>query len=105
MKLVQHIGGLYYFDTSSVETNKQDNISERRMEGSLLVKRLPRDVCFEDRVKSECITVQPCPTEEILADFFTKPLQGSLFRNFIEVLVGYKHIGTLKHLWKSPSYP
>ena len=32
----------------------------------------------------------------MLADFFTKPLQGSLFRNFRNVIMGYKPIDTLK---------
>ncbi len=31
----------------------------------------------------------------MLADFFTKPLQGSLFRKFSDVVLGYKHIDTL----------
>lgn len=26
--------------------------------------------------------VDYCPTEEMIADFFTKPLQGALFRKF-----------------------
>jgi len=29
-----------------------------------------------------------CPTEEMLADFFTKPLQGALFREFRDVVMG-----------------
>ena len=32
----------------------------------------------------------------MLADFFTKPLQGSLFEKFREAIMGRKHIGTLK---------
>ena len=31
----------------------------------------------------------------MLADFFTKPLQGALFRKFRDVILGYKHINTL----------
>jgi hypothetical protein len=31
----------------------------------------------------------------MLADFFTKPLQGILFRRFRDVLLGYKHVNTL----------
>jgi hypothetical protein len=39
----------------------------------------------------------------MLADFFTKPLQGALFCRFRDVLLGYAHINTLaddllKHL-------
>jgi hypothetical protein len=32
----------------------------------------------------------------MLADFFTKPLQGNLFRKFREVIMGHKHINSLK---------
>jgi hypothetical protein len=35
-----------------------------------------------DRVKSKEVSIEYCPTEEMDADFFTKPLQGSLFRKF-----------------------
>jgi len=34
----------------------------------------------------------------MLADFFTKPLQGELFRRFKEVVMGHKHVSTLKDL-------
>jgi hypothetical protein len=35
-----------------------------------------------DRVASKEVKIEYCPTEEMLADFFTKPLQGSLFKKF-----------------------
>ena len=31
----------------------------------------------------------------MLADFFTKPLQGFLFKRFRDVILGYKHVDTL----------
>ena len=31
----------------------------------------------------------------MIADFFTKPLQGNLFRTFRDVILGYKHTSTL----------
>jgi hypothetical protein len=34
----------------------------------------------------------------MLADFFTKPLQGSLFERLRKVLMGYAHIDTLSIL-------
>jgi hypothetical protein len=39
--------------------------------------------------------VDTCPTEQMLADFFTKPLQGNLFRRLKAVLMGHAHISTL----------
>jgi KUP system potassium uptake protein len=58
---------------------------------------------IKDRIDIENIDVQYCPTEQMLADFFTKPLQGSLFRKFREVIMGHKHIDTLKETSPAPS--
>jgi hypothetical protein len=58
---------------------------------------------IKDRIGLETIDVQHCPTEQMLADFFTKPLQGGLFRKFREVVLGHKHIDTLKPTTPSPS--
>jgi hypothetical protein len=37
---------------------------------------------IKDRVANNDISIRHCPTGEMLADHFTKPLQGSLFRKF-----------------------
>jgi hypothetical protein len=58
---------------------------------------------IKDRLGLEDIDVQHCPTEQMLADFFTKPLQGSLFRKFREVILGHKHIDSLKQSKPTPS--
>ncbi len=50
---------------------------------------------IKDRLESEGIKVRYCPTGVMLADFFTKPLQGNLFRKFRAVVLGYKHIDSL----------
>ena len=50
---------------------------------------------IKERTTTEDITIRHCPTLEMLADFFTKPLQGALFRKFRDVILGYKHINTL----------
>ena len=49
----------------------------------------------KDQLAQERITVRHCPTLAMLADFFTKPLQGSLFQKFRDVILGYKHIDSL----------
>ena len=35
---------------------------------------------IKDVLKRENIELRRCPTERMIADYFTKPLQGSLFR-------------------------
>ncbi len=37
-----------------------------------------------------------------MADFFTKPLQGSLFRKFRAVVMGHEHINSLKEPMSAP---
>ena len=44
---------------------------------------------------TEDIKIVYCPTEAMLADFFTKPLQGALFRRLREVIMGRKHLRSL----------
>jgi hypothetical protein len=41
-----------------------------------------------DRIEKKHIKVKYCPTKEMIADFFTKPLQGALFYKFRDVILG-----------------
>jgi hypothetical protein len=50
---------------------------------------------LQDRIKSGNVTIRHCPTLAMLADFFTKPLQGHLFRFFKAIVLGQRHIDTL----------
>ena len=50
---------------------------------------------IKDRLESEGIKVEYCPTGKMIADFFTKPLQGALFRKFRDIVLGYLHISEL----------
>ena len=41
------------------------------------------DIFFvADRVAAKEVTIEYCPTGDMIADYFTKPLQGSLFKKF-----------------------
>ena len=42
----------------------------------------------KDRVESGKIDIQYCPLEDMIADFFSKALQGKLFRKFRDLIVG-----------------
>lgn len=55
-----------------------------------------RHFWITDRLKHDRIHLAHCPTDEMLADFLTKPLQGALFRRFRAVLLGEAHIRTLR---------
>ena len=40
-----------------------------------------------DRIASKEVKVEYCPTEDMIADYFTKPLQGTIFRNFRDFIM------------------
>ena len=50
----------------------------------------------KDRVDKKEIKIEYCPSLDMLADFFAKPLQSKLFLKFKEVLMGHKPITSLK---------
>ena len=52
----------------------------------------------KDRIDKGEVQVQYCPTYQMLADYFTKPLQGRMFHAYRNVLMGWKHISTLQSL-------
>ena len=49
----------------------------------------------KDRIDKGELTVDYCPTDIMLADFLTKPLQGYKFQLFRDVIMGYKPISAL----------
>ena len=49
-----------------------------------------------DRSKEMGIEIEYCPTEIMIADFFTKPLQGTLFRDMRDIVQGIKSYDFLK---------
>jgi hypothetical protein len=51
---------------------------------------------IKDQVDGKALTIVHCPTLQMLADYFTKPLQGKLFHLFRAVIMGWAHIDTLK---------
>ena len=50
---------------------------------------------IKDRLTQDKITLRHCDTSMMLADFLTKPLQGSLFRKFRDVILGYRAASSL----------
>jgi hypothetical protein len=48
-----------------------------------------------DRIARKEIAVQYCPTKEMVADYFTKPLQGALFYKFRDQIMGLVPMDTI----------
>jgi hypothetical protein len=42
---------------------------------------------IKDRVESKEIHIAHCPTDQMIADYFTKPLQGHLFRRMRDYIM------------------
>jgi hypothetical protein len=83
---------------------EQDNESAMKLEknGRMSAGQKSRHIhiryfWIKDRTENSGIVIRHCPTLEMLADFFTKPLQGNLFRRFRDVILGHSHINTLQH--------
>ena len=80
----------------------QDNVSAIRMEkngrNSCTGNSRHIDIRYffiKDRIEKGEVTVAYCPTELMLADFYTKPLQGSLFNFFRRIIMGYDDISSI----------
>jgi hypothetical protein len=48
-----------------------------------------------DRIARKEVAIQYCPTKEMVADYFTKPLQGQLFYKFRDQIMGVVPMGTI----------
>ena len=56
----------------------------------------------KDRVDKGELEIKYCNTKRMLADFFTKPLQGLQFRLLRDIVMGYRHVNDLKNMVFSP---
>ena len=50
------------------------------------------DIFVKDRIDKGEMRVDYCPTHLMLADLFTKPLMGGIFRKLRSVIMGYTSI-------------
>ena len=93
----------YYLQAQGYENVKgflhQDNMSAMRIENNAQMSMGRKTKHMEiryfyvkDRVTGNNMTIRYCPTQKMIADFFTKPLQGELFRKFRAVVMGHVHL-------------
>jgi hypothetical protein len=67
---------LYQDNTSSILLEKNGRISSTKRTRHMNI----RYFFIKDQVDSKRVKIEHCPTGDMLADFFTKPLQGMQFR-------------------------
>ena len=51
----------------------------------------------KDRIDKKELSIEYCPSTDMLADFFTKPLQGQLFKKFRNAIMGHAPMSVLNH--------
>jgi hypothetical protein len=82
-KLFLEEQGYSVYDNILYQDNKSAMLLEHngRASSSKRTKHIHlRYFYVKDKVDSGALHIEHCPTEVMLADYFTKPLQGSLFR-------------------------
>jgi hypothetical protein len=74
---------LYQDNTSAIllETNGRRSSTKRTRHMNI------RYFYIKDQVDSNVIKIVHCPTDDMLGDFFTKPLQGSKFKRMRDVIM------------------
>ena len=82
----------------------QDNQSAIRLEkngrNSCTGKSRHIDIKYffvKDRIDNGDVSISYCPSLNMLADFYTKATQGSLFKKFRDVIMGYVDISVLSN--------
>jgi hypothetical protein len=82
--------GYGHQDTILYQDNQSAILLEKngRKSSSKRTKHLNcRFYFITDRINSNELSVEYCPTEEMVGDFFTKPLQGKLFYKFRKLIM------------------
>ncbi len=73
-----------------LQDNKSSSLLEqiRNASSSKCTRHINIQYFFTDRVNMIEISPHCCPTKEMVADFWTKPLQGSHFRKLRDYIMG-----------------
>ena len=74
---------IIYQDKSAILLEQNGRASSTRRTRHLNI----RYFFVSDRIKKDEVHVQYCPTQNMLADYFTKPLQGATFRKFRDAIM------------------
>ena len=96
--LLQMLWTRYFMEAQGYGINEsigfQDNESSISLEkyGRLASSKRTRHINIRyffvtDRIASKEVDIRWCPTAEMVGDFYTKPLQGALFRKFRDFIM------------------
>jgi hypothetical protein len=79
---------LYQDNKSSILLEKNGKASSSKRTRHISI----RYFFVTDRIAKGELSVELCPTAQMIADFMTKPLQGALFRKFRDIIMGIEVI-------------
>ena len=105
-KLPNTIWATYFIEAQGIKITKnvyyQDNTSamkilkNSKMSCGQKSKHMNIHYFFvRDRLNEHKISLVYCPTEYMITDFFTKPLQGKLFKTFRDAIMGVTQIESI----------
>jgi hypothetical protein len=68
-----------------------------RASSSKRTRRINIRIFFvHEMVRNQEITISYCPTKEMVADFFTKPLQGTTFQNVRDIIMNIDPVSSMQ---------
>jgi Reverse transcriptase (RNA-dependent DNA polymerase). len=79
---------LFQDNMSAIKLEKNGRQSSSKRTRHLNIKHF----FIKDRVESGELNIKHCGTDDMVADYFTKPLQGEKFRRFRDLILGIKDI-------------
>ena len=83
--------GLTIKETVLYQDNMSSMLLERNGRQSSTKHTKHMDIRYfyvSDHIQNKTLSLKHCPTEEMLADYFTKPLQGALFTRLCNHIMG-----------------
>ena len=92
--------GYHVNDNIIFQDNKSTMLLERNGKASSSRRTKQINVRYffiTDRIAKGEVRVEWCPTKQMVADFMTKPLQGSAFRNFRNLIMGLLAHKKIRH--------
>ena len=93
-------------DNLLLQDNKSTILLEENGKMSSSKRTRHVNICYSfitDRIKKGEVRVQYCPTESMVADYFSKPLQGRLFRKLRNKIMNCEGDDPASWLLPSPS--
>ena len=83
----------YKFNITLLQNNKSTKLFLQYGKASLSKQTCHINIRYYfliDRIKKKEFQVKHCSTEEMVADYFTKPLQGCKFKKFRKMILNIK---------------